>query len=101
MAAGIQSKVDRSENPGLAKYQRWAPIAIVALTLLAFAPAMRGGFIWDDDDYVTHNANLRSAAGLWNIWFVPRSSPQYYPLVHTSFWLEYQLWGLSAAGYHM
>src|SRR3954471_10095819 len=61
---------------------------------------MSGGYIWDDDDYVTNNANLRSAEGLYNIWFVPRSSPQYYPLVHTTFWIEYHLWGLSAGGYH-
>ena len=25
---------------------------------------------------------------------------QYYPLLVTSFWLEYQLWGLDARGYH-
>jgi protein O-mannosyl-transferase len=77
-----------------------AGLALAALTLIAFAPALHGGFIWDDDDYVTANANLRSASGLWNIWFVPRATPQYYPLIHTSFWIEYQLWGLRAGGYH-
>lgn len=74
---------------------------IVALALLAFAPAMTGGFIWDDDDHVTDNANLRSASGLANIWLAPRTSPQYYPLVHTSFWIEHQLWGQAAPGYHV
>ena len=54
----------------------WAGLALVGLTLIAYAPALRGGFIWDDDDYVTANANLRSVSGLANIWFVPRSSPQ-------------------------
>src|SRR5581483_1299295 len=30
----------------------------------------------------------------------PAATPQYYPLVHTSFWLEYHAWGLNPAGYH-
>src|SRR4051812_380257 len=101
---------------------------LFALTLLAFAPALTGGvildgdayltnnthlpspsrppplpggFIWDDDDYVTNNPNLRSLSGLADIWISPRSSPQYYPLVHTSFWIEHQLWGLNPTGYHV
>ncbi len=74
---------------------------LLALTLLAYAPAMRGGFIWDDDDYVTANANLRSVEGLANIWLAPSKTPQYYPLVHTTFWIEHQLWDFNAAGYHV
>ena len=61
---------------------------------------MRGGFIWDDNDYVTDNAALRSIDGLWRIWSEPGAMPQYYPLTFTTFWLEYRLWGLDAAGYH-
>src|SRR5688572_20474428 len=84
--------------------RRWsAPLSagvLLAITLIAYAPAFRAGFIWDDPDYVTNNATLRSLDGLRQIWFVPRATPQYYPLVHTSFWVEYQLWGLSPAGYH-
>ena len=74
---------------------------LYALTLLAYAPAIRGGFIWDDDDYVENNANLRSPRGLIDIWTAPRTSPQYYPMVFTTFWMEYQLWGDSATGYHL
>ena len=76
-------------------------LLLCALTLLAYAPALRGGFIWDDDDYVENNANLRSARGLLDIWTAPRSSPQYYPMVFTTFWVEHQLWGLNATGYHV
>ena len=76
-------------------------IALLAMTLLAYAPAFHAGFIWDDDDYVTQNATLRSIDGLKRIWFEPGAVPQYYPLVHTTFWLEYHLWDADPAGYHI
>jgi len=75
--------------------------AIVALTLLAYVPAIRGGFIWDDDLWITGNENLRSLGGLWKIWFAPLANPQYYPLVNTMYWVEYHLWGLDPLPYHL
>jgi tetratricopeptide (TPR) repeat protein len=76
-------------------------LLIVLLTSMAYLPAIQGGFIWDDDDYVTENPTLRSMDGLADIWISPQATPQYYPLVHTSFWIEYQLWGLHPMGYHI
>lgn len=70
------------------------------LTWVAYLPALQCGFIWDDDDYVTQNKTLRDTSGLWAIWTDFSATPQYYPLVHSSFWLEYQTWGLNPAGYH-
>lgn len=74
---------------------------LLVITVIAYLPAMRGGFVWDDDDYVTANATLRSVDGLRSIWLDPAATPQYYPLVHTSFWLEYRLWQLAPHGYHV
>jgi tetratricopeptide (TPR) repeat protein len=73
---------------------------LLCLVVVAYLPALRCGFIWDDNAYVTENATLRDLAGLKSIWMAPASTPQYYPLVHTSFWLEYHLWGLQPWGYH-
>src|SRR5688572_8414991 len=79
--------------------------ALMLMTLLAYLPAMRAQWIWDDDYYITKNANLRDAQGLANIWTkigLPNGgTPQYYPVTHTTFWLEHQLWGLRPAGYHI
>jgi Flp pilus assembly protein TadD len=71
------------------------------LTLCVYLPAVRGGFIWDDDRYVTENTAITGPNGLGRIWFELRATPQYYPLVFTTFWAEYRLWGDRPAGYHV
>ena len=76
-------------------------VALVAMVLLSYSPVARDGFIWDDDAYVTLNTDLAPLGGLWRIWFVPFSLPQYYPLVHSTFWIEYHLWELNPFGYHV
>ncbi len=75
-------------------------IAIVAGCFAAYMPAIQGGFVWDDDDYVTANPLLSAPDGLYRIWFSTDSPSQYFPLTYTTFRLEYQLWGLNPAGYH-
>lgn len=88
---------DRSSLP----LPRWAAaVGLVMLACLAHGRAVRNGFIWDDDFYVTENKTLRSLDGLRQIWFEPLATPQYYPLVHTTYWIEYRLWELDPAGYH-
>jgi len=79
----------------------WQGGLIILLVFLAYLPTLRGGFIWDDDSYVTHNPTLHDLGGLQRIWFKVGAVPQYYPLVHTTFWLEYHLWALNPIGYHL
>ena len=77
-------------------------LALFAIVVLAYLPALAAGFIWDDDSYVTDNPTLRSAGGLWQIWTDPAATPQYYPLVHTSFWVEAHVFGVgSATPFHL
>jgi protein O-mannosyl-transferase len=80
---------------------RWGVAGIVLLTMIAYFQAAQNRFIWDDDFYVTENATLRDAGGLARIWIDPSATPQYYPVVHTTFWIEYHLWGVDPAGYHV
>jgi tetratricopeptide (TPR) repeat protein len=76
-------------------------ILVVLFVLVFYIPAMKGGFIWDDDDYVTKNENLKTWTGLKRIWLDIGATYQYYPMVHTSYWVEYHLWKYNAFGYHM
>lgn len=73
---------------------------LVVLTLCAYWPALRGGFIIDDTVNVT-KAELRSLPGLARIWFELGVTQQYYPVLYTGFWLEHRLWGDSTIGYHL
>lgn len=72
---------------------------LVTLTVLAYLPALPAGFVWDDDAHVTA-AVLRSCAGLGRIWCDLGATQQYYPVLHSWFWLQQLLWGDAPAGYH-
>jgi tetratricopeptide (TPR) repeat protein len=77
---------------------------ISALTLgLAFAcywPALHGQQVWDDDSHITR-PELQSVSGLREIWFNLHATQQYYPLLHSAFWVEHRLWGDATLGYHL
>jgi protein O-mannosyl-transferase len=77
------------------------PVLLVLATVVAYGPALPGDVLWDDDQYVSANPLLTAPDGLWRIWTHPRESPQYYPLVFTTFWLEARWWGLSTFGLHL
>ena len=73
---------------------------IFCATLVAYLPALRGSLVWDDDFHLTR-ADLQSFHGLWRIWFDLGATQQYYPLLHSAFWVEHRLWGDSVLGYHL
>jgi tetratricopeptide (TPR) repeat protein len=75
-------------------------VVVVVLVLIAFLPAFRAGWIWDDDEYVTRNHLLTAKDGLYRIWLTTDSPSQYFPLVYTTFRIEHSVWGLDARGYH-
>ncbi len=75
--------------------------ALVLAVLVVYLPAAGGEFLWDDDSYIRDLVPLRTVSGLLDIWTDPLATPQYYPLVFSSFWVEYHVWGLEPSGYHV
>jgi tetratricopeptide (TPR) repeat protein len=73
---------------------------VVLAVLVAYATVWRAGFIWDDDGHVTP-PGLRTVAGLWRIWAEPGATQQYYPLLHSAFWVLHRIFGDAPAGYHV
>ncbi len=82
--------------------RRWLGVAfLLVATLVCYLPALRGGFIWDDDQHLTANPAVRTGPGLLYIWLARGATQQYYPLTYTSFWLEHQIFGLNVVPYHL
>jgi tetratricopeptide (TPR) repeat protein len=74
--------------------------ALVAAVFFVYKPAWNGGFLFDDDLHLLNNPVLRPG-GLAKIW-VPGGYINYWPLTFTTYWAEYQLWGLKLPprGFH-
>jgi len=78
----------------------WSCALIFLATFIVYHPALHGDLLWDDAGHVTR-PDLQSFAGLGRIWFEIGATQQYYPVLHSAFWLEHRLWGDSALGYHL
>jgi tetratricopeptide (TPR) repeat protein len=98
------SKRKKTRTTELSQATDWKLVALGCLialaTLIAYYPALDGKYIWDDNAHVT-KPELRNADGLYHIWFTLGATQQYYPLLHSAFWLEYQLWGDNTRCYHV
>jgi hypothetical protein len=78
----------------------WQGLVLLIVALVAYWPAMHGTIVWDDEQHITKTA-FRSLDGLRHIWFDVHATQQYYPLLHSAFWLEAQLFGDDTFGYHV
>ena len=75
-------------------------LLLLIAVIFVYQPVWHGKPIWDDDAHLTP-PGLRSSQGLARIWIEPGATQQYYPLIHSIFWVEYKLWGDTTLGYHL
>jgi len=73
---------------------------IVLLTIVAYLPAFRAGFILDDDTLILNNRLMTVPDGLYRIWCTTEPF-DYWPLTSTTWWVEWRLWGRNPQGYHV
>ena len=89
-------------DPGARRSIGW-PLVFVgfAIALLCvYGPALRGGLLWDDPDFIPKPA-MRGWDGLARIWFEHGAIKQYYPITYSAFWIEHRLFGDDTLGYHV
>ena len=86
----------------LLRLPAWLGVMTIILAVLwVYSPALDGGWLWDDDWYITNNPLVRDLAGLWKFWCAPGSWTEYYPLEETLLWVEWHLFGNATPGYHL
>jgi tetratricopeptide (TPR) repeat protein len=95
-----------SHEPAPARAERFPWLLLLQVLILvgagvwAFAPALNGDGLWDDDILVTTNFRLHDWHGLYEIWFNVFWT-DYWPVCYTLFWVEWHLWGNALLGYHL
>jgi len=84
--------------------QRWFfPLLVALITLATFITSIQNGFVnWDDDKLLLSNPHYRGL-GLENLqWmFTTFHMGHYMPLTWLSFSLDYLVWEMNPAGYHL
>jgi tetratricopeptide (TPR) repeat protein len=75
-------------------------LLLFAATLACYWPALNGAMLWDDPGHVTR-PDLRGWAGLLRIWTDLHATQQFYPVLHTAFWIEHHAWGDTPLAYHL
>jgi tetratricopeptide (TPR) repeat protein len=71
-------------------------VLLVLCVTMVYLPVWQAGFIWDDDQVLLENPFIRSPNGWYKLWFNTD-----FPLVLTSFWVEWRMWGAHPLGYHL
>ncbi len=92
----MPSPAERSSSRG-AVLGRAAVLLVLAV--LAYWPAFRGGWIWDDELEVVRNPEIQHAS-LVDAWVHPATS-DYLPIKTTVQWLEWHAWGDAPLPYHV
>jgi len=91
-------------------------LAVISVSSYLFLPAMRGDFLWDDKYFIVDNPHLRGPNFLKTVFSSPfggsagldkgsreleKAQIFYRPLTSLSYWIDYQIWGMNPAGFHL
>jgi tetratricopeptide (TPR) repeat protein len=97
------TKTAEARDYGFARSSReWViGLLLLAALLVAYWPALHGGFLWDDDTYISADPVLLTLSGLRAIWADPSATCQYYPLSFTLFWTIHHFFGFDTFAYHL
>ena len=83
-----------------------AALLLIVVALVTYAPALRDGFVWDDEALVLRDPLIRSWRLIWegfqHFLFLDATASDFYrPLQRLSYTLDYSAFFLSPFGYHL
>lgn len=91
-------------------------LLLIVVNLALFLPSMKGDFLWDDRYFICENPSLQGSGFFRSFLFSPfggfsgtdensiqqdRLAQFYRPLISLSYWLDYRIWGLNPAAFHL
>jgi len=84
------------------KQNRWA-LAVAAVVFIAFVGVLKHKFVsWDDDGFLYLNPHFRGLGWPQLHWmFTTFLKGPYQPIVWLSYAVDYLLWGMDPAGFHL
>ena len=94
----------RRDRPAIRAHDRWILlVVIVSITFVTFLPTLGNDFVtWDDDDNLTENPLYRGLSWSELRWmWTTTLMGHYIPLTWMTFGLDYLVWGMNPAGYHL
>src|ERR1043166_4900823 len=73
---------------------RQGAMLLAGLALVVYLPALDGGYVLDDDLYLTNNRMIADDGGLYQLWTTTQTDTtmDYYPVSNTTLWIEWRLW---------
>ncbi len=86
--------------------KKLAPLWLLLLTLAAYAPALRNGFVWDDQALILRDPLIRSwrliGESFAHFLFTDATASDFYrPLQRLTYTLDYAAFFFSPLGYHL
>src|SRR3989475_258212 len=101
-----RQQLPQREPVTLLLLQRWASWLVSALiavvTFAAFLPTLQNRFVaWDDGKNLLNNYHYRGLGWTHLRWMWTTHQGHYIPVTWMTFGLDYLLWGMNPAGYHL
>ena len=83
------------------------PALVTGAALAVYGNTLENGFVWDDNDIIVDNPAVRDLGSIPSLFSsvdatrTAHHAAYYRPLARLTYLLDYQLFGLSPAGYHL
>jgi protein O-mannosyl-transferase len=93
----------RAARPTQRRWHAWIAPGVAVATFVAFAPSLLNQFVdWDDFETLAANPSYRGLAVAQLKWmWTTVLLGHYVPVTWMTFGIDYLLWGLNPAGYHL
>lgn len=103
MPASSEQRIGIEENRPPRRALAAAALLLLLLGIIAFAPAVKNGFVnYDDDLYVLKNGSVRAGLTAESVkWaFTSVAAGNWHPLTWISHMLDVEIYGVDPAGHH-